>query len=122
MATWDPILIVDDDEDHRWLMCVLLREAGFTAVPLDGGAALLRYLDEGGRAGLIVLDLNMPGMAGEEVHGRLQADPVRAAIPIVVLSGVANFRGLPGVAAQIAKGGEPEVLLQLIASIYRGAR
>jgi CheY-like chemotaxis protein len=121
MESQDPIVLVDDDADHRWILCVLLEHLGHVGLPLDGGRALFDYLRRGGRVGLVVLDLNMPEMPGDEVHARLKRNPAYATIPIVVLSGVAEFRTLPGVAAHIRKGGDPEVLVRMIDRIYREA-
>jgi CheY-like chemotaxis protein len=41
---------------------------------------------------LILLDLHLPDMAGDEVLRRLQADPSTRHIPVVVLSADANKR------------------------------
>ena len=38
------------------------------------------------RPDLILLDLNLPDMQGEEVLARLHADPATAEVPIVVIS------------------------------------
>lgn len=114
----DPIAIVDDDEDNRWSLSVLLEHVGFSVVTFDGGPSFFHYLDSGDPVGLVVLDLNMPEMSGEEVYERLQQDPARAAIPIVVLSGVSAFQPMPGVAGQITKGEEPDLVVQQIAMIY----
>lgn len=118
MCPDDPIAIVDDDEDHRWSLSVLLERAGFSVVTFDGGRSFFNFLDRGDRVGLVVLDLNMPDMSGEEVYARLQGDAARAAIPIVVLSGVSPFRPLPGVAGQLTKGDEPDLIVQQIMMIY----
>ena len=74
MSAGGPIVLVDDDDDHRWVLCILLEGVGYDVVSLAGGAALLDYLAEGGRPGLVILDLNMPDMSGEAVHEALRAE------------------------------------------------
>lgn len=84
------LAIVDDDEDDRVLCRAALAEArpGQDVRPFAGGAELLSSLRTPGIAvpGLILLDLNMPGMDGRATLGALKADPTFRAIPVVVLT------------------------------------
>lgn len=59
------ILLVDDDEDQRSLMCEGLRERGLDVETVDSAQACLARLDES-EVGfdLIVTDVQMPGMSG----------------------------------------------------------
>ena len=88
------VLIADDDEDDR----LLTRDAlDHNTLPKNlqfvcGGEELLRYLrSEAGdarapRPGIILLDLNMPGMDGREALQAIKADPRLRSIPVVVLT------------------------------------
>ncbi len=66
------------------------RNNRFHVVP-DGQQAL-RFLRQAGehaaapRPGLILLDLNLPGMHGLDVLAQIKADPELMIIPVVVLS------------------------------------
>ncbi|GAA1756310.1 response regulator [Luedemannella helvata] len=88
------ILLVEDDPVE-----VLLAREAFEdfklrnhVVALGDGRAALAYLNRTGPyrdvrlPGLILLDLNLPGLDGRELLERLAADPVLAAIPVVVLT------------------------------------
>ena len=57
------ILVVDDDPHIRELLCVLLREEGFDALPATDGRDALEKLGAF-RADLCILDLMMPQMDG----------------------------------------------------------
>ncbi len=79
------LLVVDDDPANRELLARRLTRQGFEVLVADGGASALRVLAE--RAvDLVLLDLVMPGMNGDEVLARLKADPAWREVPVVMLS------------------------------------
>jgi CheY-like chemotaxis protein len=92
------ILLVDDDADCR----LLVREAiSSSRVPAeimeapDGKTALEMIFRCGKfkdtpKPGLIFLDIEMPGMSGQEVLRRLKSSGVCRDIPIVMLSGLSD--------------------------------
>jgi two-component system, cell cycle sensor histidine kinase and response regulator CckA len=69
------ILVVDDEESVRRFVERVLREAGYdTAVAEDGAQAL--ELAHAGSFDLVVTDVMMPNMAGDELARRLrQSEP-----------------------------------------------
>lgn len=81
------ILLVEDNENNRYLARYLLERAGFELeVALDGKRGLAQA--RAGRFDLVVLDIQMPEMDGYELAAALRADPATAAVPIV---GVSSF-------------------------------
>ena len=64
-----PILIVDDDPVQRRLLETAVAKFGHEAVVVDGGEAALAALERppGRDASVVILDLVMPGMNGNEV-------------------------------------------------------
>jgi PAS domain S-box-containing protein len=61
------VLLVDDDEDVRFLMVRMLRKAGVDHVEaVESGAAALASLGSGELPDLVILDQNMPGMTGTQ--------------------------------------------------------
>lgn len=84
MTAQQTVLIVDDDQDIVGFLEEAIDLAGYRAVSTMGAAAL--PLVEALRPAVILLDLQMPGMSGEEICRRLKGDPATAAIPIVVMS------------------------------------
>ena len=77
------ISIVDDDQAVRKSIRRLLRSFGFTAEAFDSAVAFLASprLDE---TACLIADINMPGMTGMELYGRL-IDAGRA-IPTILIT------------------------------------
>jgi len=88
------VLVVDDDADLVRLISRFLSLEGFRAVPAANGREALAYLQGGGEAHAILLDLRMPIMDGWTFRRAQRADPAIARIPVVVLSGVAELEAL----------------------------
>jgi len=90
------ILLVDDDRDFRTLLRDII-DTGCSRADVreaSGGAAALEYLrrslsdPQTPRPDLIYLDLEMPGLGGQEVLCAIKSDPALAAIPVVILTGL----------------------------------
>jgi CheY-like chemotaxis protein len=84
------ILVVDDDPSIRFVLRVILEKAGHEVVEAPHGAAALDLIDLQGLPDVVMTDLMMPVLDGEELIGRLRSAPMTAAIPIVVVSGNAD--------------------------------
>ena len=83
------ILIVDDEEDNRDLMDVILASEGFFLQTAASGAEALAMVALA-PPDLIVLDVMMPGMTGHEVAATLKGDPATSGIPILMFSAVSG--------------------------------
>ena len=79
------ILIVDDDESLAAVLAHYFRRAGHTPLPAPTGHAAL--LAARAHPDVILLDLGLPDIPGDEVLRRLKRDPYTAQIPVVVVSG-----------------------------------
>ncbi|CAA7611606.1 response regulator [Magnetospirillum sp. UT-4] len=66
-------LVVDDNDVNRVLACRLLGKAGWEMAEAESGEAALAALAAGPFA-LILLDVSMPVMSGEEVCARIRAE------------------------------------------------
>lgn len=79
------ILVADDEEDVRELVCLNLQQAGFdTAEAVNGVEAL--SMARGRLPSAIVLDVMMPGRDGFRVCEALRADDVTRRIPVLMLT------------------------------------
>lgn len=82
------VLIVDDSPAMRAFVRRVMQLSGFELSDSfeagDGGAALQVLEKEW--VDLILTDINMPGMDGEEFLRRLEADEMLRALPVVVIS------------------------------------
>lgn len=81
------ILVVDDQEENLTEMQELLEELGRTVRCVDSGAKALECMATG-RIGLVLLDVQMPGMDGFEVARRMRADVNTRFTPIIFISGM----------------------------------
>ena len=81
------VLVVDDDLDIREVVSEILLDAGYTVASAADGAEALALLEEL-RPGLILLDLNMPRMNGQQFRARQRKDASLGQIPTVIMSAV----------------------------------
>jgi hemerythrin-like metal-binding protein/PAS domain S-box-containing protein len=97
------VLVVDDEPALRKAITSVLHRMGFEILEAaDGMGALAGYQASRERIVLVLLDLTMPGMDGEEVYWRLRR--AGAMIPIIISSGFSpeevqwrfRYRGLAG--------------------------
>lgn len=86
MAAPRHILVVDDDPAIQGAIALLLEREGFSVTCASNGAEALRALGVGEAPSLILLDLMMPVMNGQELRRELLLDPRLVGIPVVVLS------------------------------------
>lgn len=84
------VMVVDDDADIRMSVQIVLETYGYRAITAGDGAEALDKLEAGERPSLIILDLMMPGMDGQQFREAQLRSPALAGIPVVVLSG--DFR------------------------------
>jgi CheY-like chemotaxis protein len=81
------VLIVEDDNDVREMMDLLLTSIGYRTVTAPNGAVALDRLRQD-RPCMVLLDLMMPVMTGWEFRERQLADPQLASIPVLCMSAV----------------------------------
>jgi FixJ family two-component response regulator len=77
------VFLIDDDEDVRDALRMLLRAAGFAVEAFPSALAFLERQEKAG--GCIVVDVRMPGLSGLQLLERLAAEGAR--IPVVVITG-----------------------------------
>ena len=92
------VLIVDDQEDARWVLTNVMRQAGFTALPAANGedalASITRHAPD-----VVLLDIGLPDMDGFEVLTRIKL--LDKAIPVIMVTG----NGKPYDAARAVRAG-----------------
>jgi CheY-like chemotaxis protein len=118
------ILVVDDDPSIRTLLRTIFELAGYEVAEAAHGRAALDLLQDLELPDLIVTDLMMPIMNGNELIRRLRSESRTASIPIVVVS--ANVMAAEGVLASeradglMSKPFRPASLVKLVRSLDVG--
>lgn len=85
------VLVVDDDEEYRHVICRQLRAAGYDTVEARDGSSALHVVREA-RPDVVAVDLMMSGMDGWSFMERMSAEPGLSSIPLVVMSGASDVR------------------------------
>lgn len=118
------ILVVDDTEAKRYTSVHVLKRAGYKTMEAESGEEALQIIHEN-RPGLIILDINLPGINGFEVCRLVRADPSISSIPVLHLSASygsteAKIQGLmEGADSYLSQPVEPDELLATVTSLLR---
>lgn len=119
-------MVVDDEHDVVTLIKFLLEKDGHRVTEAYDGAEALQKLgveprnDGVAACDLILMDVMMPVMDGVSLSIRLAQDSRTRSVPVLVLTGRGETRGLfeaPNVAAYIEKPFDPEKLRETIAGM-----
>ncbi|HEY4860282.1 MAG TPA: response regulator [Xanthobacteraceae bacterium] len=79
------ILYVEDNDDNVYMLKNRLSRAGFTVIiASNGNQGVAMAASE--QPDLILMDLTLPDIDGEEVTRRIRADPATKRIPIIALT------------------------------------
>lgn len=87
------ILVIDDEEWLREMVNLALRQRGYEVVEAENGAVGI----EKARAelpDLVLCDVNMEKVDGYLTLSSLRSDPVTAAIPFILMTGLADNAGM----------------------------
>ena len=79
------VLVVDDGEEYRDVVCRRLKRLGFTIHCAASGEEALSFVTKSS-VDLILLDIVMPGLSGIETLARLKQAPATRDIPVIMLS------------------------------------
>lgn len=91
------ILIVDDEEMIRKSLKAILKNLGYTNITEASNGEIALEQIKSATPGLVILDINMPGMNGYEVIGRLKEDVKTEDVPVLIVSGyTVDFERLNG--------------------------
>ena len=111
------ILIVEDDSDFQDIYQLYLQGASFDVSTAGNGVEGLAALEKE-KPDLIVLDLIMPVMDGEEFYARLRAEEKWRHIPVIIASVNEKMPQrvieLGGVSANLKKPFDMDSLLEKI--------
>ena len=80
------ILVADDNVINQAVIMGLLSKAGMRGILANNGKEVLEIMENGSDVDLILMDINMPEMGGDEATMRLRRMPEYVDLPIVALS------------------------------------
>ncbi|MDI9776926.1 response regulator transcription factor [Pseudomonas putida] len=114
------LLVVDDDDEIRELLCDYLTDAGYTVLAAADGEGMREQL-AASKVDLVVLDLMLPGEDGLSLCRQLQAMPGLAVIMLSAKgSTLDRIIGLEvGADDYLAKPFEPRELVARIKAVLR---
>ncbi|MBN1605015.1 MAG: response regulator [Polyangiaceae bacterium] len=120
------VLVVDDDRAVRHAMLRILKHAGYRVAEADGSArALVEHERLGASVALVLTDILMPDMSGEElVHRMRERQP---ALKVVYVTGYATKAVVDGGKANeqravLPKPFDPQRLLALVRQVLDAER
>lgn len=82
------ILLIEDNEQNRYLVTYLLEAAGWEVLHAPDGPSGLALASES-QPSLVLLDIDLPGMDGYAVARALRGGPATGAIPVVAVTSYA---------------------------------
>ncbi|MEL6829665.1 MAG: sigma-54 dependent transcriptional regulator [Pseudomonadota bacterium] len=84
------VLIIDDDPTQRRLLTAAVEKAGFAArTAPDGETGIAIATDQNAGADVVLLDLNMPGLSGQETLEALSER--RNDVPVIMLTATSGI-------------------------------
>jgi two-component system, NtrC family, response regulator AtoC len=106
------VLLVDDERNMRTVMQMTLEDAGYRVLSAASAEEALPQLSDPDLA-VILTDLKMPGMGGEEFIARCQRE--RSDVPVIVVTAFGSIRSAidcihAGASDYLTKPFEPEQL------------
>ena len=111
------VLVVDDEPDVRFILSHILQREGYEVdLAINGAAALERV--QGAHPDLVITDLMMPVMDGNELVQQLRSDPDTATIPIMSLT--SNPESSVGADVVVTKFPAPGEFLTAVLSAIGG--
>ena len=116
------VLVVEDEPKIADVVCSYLRRAGFESAAVASGSAALAAFERDPPS-LVILDLMLPDISGEEVCRRLRA---RSRVPVIMLTAKAEdadaVQGLElGADDYVTKPFSPRQLVARVEAVLRRA-
>ncbi|HUI03195.1 MAG TPA: response regulator [Acidimicrobiales bacterium] len=109
------VLVVDDDGAVRSTWATILRQSDYSVATADDGDAALDFLSQGS-AGLVLLDLRMPGRDGLAVLEALRTPQLVVLVSAYSLEEAAHARTEAKVVTYLEKPVPPRRLLDTVAA------
>ena len=84
------ILLVDDETDTHWPFKMRLEEVGYEVLTADDGLEAWEKI-KNERPDILILDVRMPKLNGEELLQKLRDEEVLPAMKVIIATGVSDY-------------------------------
>jgi CheY-like chemotaxis protein len=112
------VLVVDDDADWRHFLSESLSELGWEPAEAQDGEAALSQLEAGDDIGVVLLDMSMPGMSGEQVAAQVPQDGPKVVFLTALPPHEMSSALMQGAHYYLPKGATREQLSLLLDSLH----
>ncbi|HYG90869.1 MAG TPA: response regulator [Azospirillum sp.] len=112
------VLVVEDNVMMRKLFVRCLEEGGYTVIEAEDPCDVVELMRTS-TPGLVVMDMIMPGISGEELIKQIRADSRLASIPVLAVTDPDTRRlADAGFAGHVSKPIKPRDFLATVASCF----
>ena len=120
------LLIVDDNEDNRYVLARRLQHLGHSVHTESGGSGALACM-AAEEFDVVLLDIMMPDLDGREVLSRIKLDPKTKHIPVIMISALDEMQIIVrciemGAADYLSKPFDPILLRARVEACLRDKR
>ena len=82
------VLVVDDEQVHRYMLCTMLREWGWRCVEADDGDTAVKAVDDHSYDA-VLMDIRMARMSGREAFEHIHRE--RPALPVIIMTAYSSI-------------------------------
>ena len=119
------ILVVDDNEDIRNLLSLVLQKEGYEVFLAPNGSEALEIV-KNNKLDLVLLDVMMPGLSGLEVLSTIRASKVQkiCSLPVMMITAASTVSDIDaaveiGASSYIIKPFRNENLIAKVSAIFQ---
>lgn len=127
VAQTKSILVIDDNDDIRGLLSLVLQKEGYEVLEAAGGSEALIKINES-KPDLILLDVMMPGLSGLEVLATIRESREKkiSQVPVIMITAKSTIDDIDaaielGANSYIVKPFRPANLVEKVSEIFQAA-
>jgi DNA-binding response OmpR family regulator len=127
VAKTKSILVIDDNDDIRGLLSLVLQKEGYEVLEAAGGSEALIKINES-KPDLILLDVMMPGLSGLEVLATIRESREKkiSEVPVIMITAKSTTDDIDaaielGANSYIVKPFRPANLVEKVSEIFQAA-